>query len=159
QGAGGFYFNYNGTGSISGNVGTLTLSQSSTGSTYMGGNNTFVGTVQITAGTVVLFSSTALGTAGTNSVVMSGASTLGFYSGVNPTLGDLTGASGNSIVSFDGATHTLTISSANSATYAGSIGNLLALTKLGTGTQTLSGNNTYNGATLVQNGKLAINGK
>ena len=55
---------------------------------------------------------------------------------------------------------TLTVGSGNAtATFAGVLrnnGGTLAFTKIGTGTQTLSGLNTYSGGTNVQNGTLRL---
>jgi len=51
-----------------------------------------------------------------------------------------------------------TIEAAEIASGISDMGGSTSLTKNGTGTWTLSGNNSYNGATLISNGKLALDG-
>jgi fibronectin-binding autotransporter adhesin len=154
-GVGGAYFGaFNNSTVTSGNVGTLTVKALQTGVAYMPGNNTFVGSVSLPQGGVYTFHNGAFGGSG-NSVTMSGTSLLGLY-GANLTIGDLTGASGNSVDNDVSGTNTLTISSANSATFAGVISGAGALTKSGMGTQTLSGNNTYTGNTTINGGTLYL---
>ena len=82
--------------------------------------------------------------------------------GFGQIVGALSGSAGGVITtSAAAATTTLTTSFASgTATFAGSIGNngsgLIAFTKAGAGTQILSGNNTYTGATTVSGGALQI---
>jgi autotransporter-associated beta strand protein len=74
----------------------------------------------------------------------------------------INGLSGNGIVEAGGNTPTLTLGGNNAtATFSGVIRNTsgeLALVKTGTGTQTLSGANTYTGSTTVSQGTLALVG-
>jgi fibronectin-binding autotransporter adhesin len=78
----------------------------------------------------------------------------------NTTVGALTGT--GTITKTQAGNHTLTIGTANrSGTLSGVITNAtgtIALTKIGTGTQTLNGNNTYTGATTITGGLLRVNG-
>jgi autotransporter-associated beta strand protein len=75
------------------------------------------------------------------------------------TVDALTGA-GTITKGWDANTRVLTVGIANgSGTFSGTIANgtgTIALTKTGTGTQTLSGNNNYSGVTSIGNGILAI---
>lgn len=81
--------------------------------------------------------------------------------GFSITAGSLSGTSGvvtdNSIA---GGTTTLTVNQTGNTSYAGTIDNgptqILALTKTGTGTLSLSGNNTYSGATNAFGGNLQL---
>jgi autotransporter-associated beta strand protein len=74
----------------------------------------------------------------------------------------INGLSGNGTVDGISGTPTLTVGDGNAtSTFSGVIKNTagtLAVTKIGTGTLTLSGNNTYTGATLVTTGTLVVNG-
>ena len=81
----------------------------------------------------------------------------------NVTVGALSGP-GGIITDWNGAagTTTLTVNQATNTTYSGVITNgatrVLALVKKGSGLLTLSGTNTYTGATAVSNGTLAVSG-
>ncbi|MCW1924456.1 autotransporter-associated beta strand repeat-containing protein [Luteolibacter arcticus] len=156
NGGGGAYFGkYDFSTVVSGNVGTLTLRAVGTGQLYFGGNNTFTGTVALTQGTVAVGGANAFG-GSANSVVMSGSANLRSGAFGNPlVIGDLTGAATNTI---DKGSQLLTISSANSAEFAGVISGSGGLTKSGSGTQNLSGANTYTGTTTVNGGTLRVNG-
>ncbi len=69
-----------------------------------------------------------------------------------------TGGTGGTITN-SGAPAMLTIGGDNtSPSFSGSLQGALSLTKVGTGTQTLSGNNTFAGDVLVQGGTLAVSG-
>ena len=84
--------------------------------------------------------------------------------GFSQSIGALSGSAGTLLATGTAAgTATLTTSFASgTATYAGSIANngsgLVAFTKAGAGTQILSGNNTYTGATTVSAGQLTFTG-
>ena len=87
--------------------------------------------------------------------------------GKNETINGLTGVSGTTIYNTaNGTASTLTVGNANGTTaFGGVIANnagggqtgTLAVTKLGTGTLTLSGSNTYTGGTRVSAGVLSVN--
>jgi autotransporter-associated beta strand protein len=82
----------------------------------------------------------------------------------NTTINALSGDDGRVNSSDTAATVALTVGDGDaSGTFGGVIENgftgaTLALTKIGTGTQTLTGTNTYTGATAVDGGTLAVNG-
>jgi len=104
-------------------------------------------------------SATALGNVNNQLTVNGGALGMGSYS---LTVGNLTGTNGG--ISGSSGARTLTIGSgdAGGGNFQGVIsdgsGGTTALTKIGTGTNTLSGANTYTGATTINAGTLVFNG-
>jgi fibronectin-binding autotransporter adhesin len=154
--AGGAYLGkYDGSSVVSCNVGTLTVQALSTGSAYVAGNNTFVGTVVLPQGNITTFHANAFGGSG-NAVEMSGSAGLALYAS-NLTIGSLTGASGNSINTSPNGSCTLTVTSATNTTFAGVISGTGGIVKADTGTLALSGANNYSGTTFVNSGRLAVN--
>jgi autotransporter-associated beta strand protein len=124
-----------------------------------GTNADFNGRLTLNPGSV-LFSASSAGSAAATWEVLGG--TLGLYgSGLNVQLGALTGTGGRLIVNSWGA-GTFTIGGNNASTvYSGVISNgaaALSITKVGTGSLTLTKTNTYTGATTVSNGTLLIDG-
>ena len=142
----------NGTGGLTKNgAGTLTLSAA----------NTFTGATTINAGNLTISNALALQNSAFNS---DGAGTLVLSSVTTPTLGGLSG-SGNlsaKISNYNTVTAlTLNVTSGGNYSYSGVISNgsgATTLTKTGTGTQVLSGNNTYTGTTRVISGTLEASG-
>lgn len=152
-------------------TGTGTLVKSGTGSTSFGGS----GNVNISLSQGALIDIQAGYLAGSSSFqgiwtnnraslnIASGAT----FNGVEGTIfvDALTG-SGSLLGGQGGVARTTTVGIANgSGTFAGTIGDFiadpgstLALTKAGTGTQTLTGANSYTGATTISGGTLAIGG-
>lgn len=131
-------------------TGTLTLTNTA---------NSYSGNTTIENGTLVAF--------GTNTIPNGpGKGNLMVYS---PGILDLNGANhtlngldGTGTIRHPANNRTLTLGNGNAnGSFSGNFqitGGTLNLTKIGTGTQTLSGNMTYNGSTSVQAGKLVING-
>jgi outer membrane autotransporter protein len=128
-----------GGGLIKVGTGTLTLSGENT---YTGPTAVNAGTLQ--AGVVGAFSSASAFT------VASGA-TLDLF-GFNQTIGSLAG-SGN--VTLGSATLT-TNGDGSDTTFSGTISGTGRLVKVGAGTLTLSGNNSYQGGTFLNEGTLAV---
>ncbi len=96
----------------------------------------------------------------TGRVIVGGSGTLNL-NGKNTTIGSLAGA-GTVTTGLAGAV-TLNVGNDNTAdaNFTGSIQNgsgTVSVTKIGTGTQTVSGPSTYSGSTLVSNGTLALGG-
>ena len=127
--------------------GTLSVSQTDT---YSGGT-------ALIAGTLIAESVTALSP--NSAFTLNSNSTLDL-NGFNNTIGSL---SGTGTVTNNGKTvATLTVGNDNtSTTFGGVLENgtsVLALTKTGTGSLTLTGENTYTGTTTVNNGSLIVDG-
>jgi autotransporter-associated beta strand protein len=151
--AGGAAVTINGVIASAGNTGvdSLTVNGSGgTGTVVLGGANTFTGNTTLGAGTLTLGNSLAL----QNSTLIynSGVLSLGSLSAV--TLGDLSGTMNLALP----ASAALTLGGNNaSTTYSGGIsGSSATLTKNGSGTLTLTGANTYTGATTINAGELEI---
>lgn len=133
------------SGALSG-ANTLTKSGAST-LTLAGTNSSHFGALNITAGGVTLSGGSALGD--TSAVTLSSGTTLTVSSA--EAIGSLTGA--GSVV-LNGA---LTIGGDNtSTTYTGVISGASGLTKVGSGTQTLTGANSFTGTTTVSAGGLTV---
>ena len=167
-----FTVNENAPGAFSGSItGSLGLTSSGTSSLTLSGANTYTGLTTVSNGTLIAAGNSALGnsSASTSGLVMSGTGVVDFTS-TGPSIGALTGASGNGIVLGNAATPasatTLTITGAGAGsgtTFAGvisdkpsanatAIGNLI----LSAGSLTLSGANTFSGTTVLNGGTLTI---
>ena len=147
-------------GAIGGTRGlAFTTGANPTGTIQLNGANTYAGGTTLESGTLQLGHATALGAATGNLAVNGGTLDL---AGFSPTVGRLSGA-GGVIANLAGGTATLTARGAADSTFAGSLqngapGQILALTKDGSGTLTLSGANTYTGVTTVLGGGLHLTG-
>ena len=150
------------SGVIKNTAGTLALTKNGTGTLTLSGANTYNGTTTVNAGTLTLSNALAL----QNSAIdTSGAGVITLSSVTTPTFGGLKG-SGNlaSVITtgFSSVTDiTLNPGSGVSNTYSGVLSNGAAgmtLTKNGSGTQVLSGANTYTGATTINAGTLTLSG-
>src|SRR5271165_75403 len=137
------------SGAISG-VGTFT--KNGLGTLTLTGANTYTGATTVVAGALALGSGGSI--ASSSGLTLFAAGT-GFdiSAGGNQTIQDLSGVAGSRI---NLGANTLTAGTANSTSFAGVIFGTGALTKQGTGTLTLSGANTYSGATTVDAGTLAL---
>ena len=107
-----------------------------------------------------LGSSSALGTASgavSNALTLTSSSAQVDLNGFGANIDALTGSTGT--VTDSGTSSTLTLGSNNgSGNFGGALTGALALTKTGTGLQTLSGASTYTGATTLNGGTTLING-
>jgi len=126
------------------------------------GANTYTGGVTINGGILQAGNATALGTsAGALSFGGAGATLDLRISPLTVSALSSSGAGYGLITSGTSGARALTVNQSADTTYSGIIENgsgEFALTKTGTGTLTLSGANTYTGATAVNNGTLQVNG-
>ncbi|MCX6181391.1 MAG: autotransporter-associated beta strand repeat-containing protein [Bacteroidetes bacterium] len=127
-----------------------------TGILTLSGANTYIGSTIVTAGTIKLGAAGVIPDASATGVAASGILDM---NGFNETVGSITGA--GTIDNKNGAgTYTLTNGgNGRTTTFSGIIQNTsgsLALTKTGIGALTLSGANTYAGATTISAGTLKL---
>lgn len=118
------------------------------------GASTYIGNTIINAGTLTVGAANALPSA---SAVDNDAGLN--LNGFNQTVGGLTGT--GTVTNGGVAAATLTVNPAGAGTFSGVIANgvsSVGLTKGGGGTLTLSGNNSYNGATTINGGTLTMAG-
>ncbi len=131
------------------------------------GANTFSGQIVVSGGDVVLDSLDS--ESGEPSVQMSGGRLLlaSPFAGQTATIGNLTGTGGliNPMYGSGGAVRTLQVNQTVDGEFGGTIQDatsgevrLVGLTKTGAATLALTANNTYSGATSVNDGTLLING-
>ncbi|MDR3459764.1 MAG: autotransporter-associated beta strand repeat-containing protein [Verrucomicrobiae bacterium] len=139
-------------GVITGNGNSLT--KAGAGTLFLNNANTYLGGTTISNGVFKLGQAGSIPNVG--NVTVYGTLDL---NGNSPTIVNLGGS--GSVDTVSGGTPTLTISNAISTTFSGMIkntGGTLALTKLGAGTLTLAGPNTYTGNTTISAGTLLVNG-
>lgn len=123
------------------------LTKAGTGTFTLGGANTYTGATTVNGGTLVTNAANRI--ADTSAVVVGSGAT--FQIGGTETVGSLAGSGTVALGSF-----TLTTGSdATSTSFSGVVGGSGGLTKIGAGVQTLSGQNTYSGATTISAGTLA----
>ncbi len=125
------------------------LGKAGNGTLTLTGNSAYAGTTTISAGTLNASSSTAIGNgSNTNTLIFSGG-TLQAGGTINSPSSRPVTLSSTATVDTNG----------NSVLLAGVIsGPGIGLTKIGSGTLTLGGTNTYTGTTTVSAGTLAVNG-
>ena len=147
-----------GAGSIAGDG---HLAKSGEGSLILSGSNVYFGTTTVAQGVLLAGSSTGFSSASAFKVDVDGTLDV---NGFNVAIGSLAdGDSGGGILTNSGsAAATLTTGGADTSTsFSGVIEDgidVLALTKLGTGTQILAGDSTYTGGTSIQGGVLQVDG-
>ena len=148
------------TGRISGTVGTLTIDATRVSFGQSEAHaNTFVGSVAINQGKTLELD-TVYGLASGHSVTANGGLELAVGDGNTAVIGGLNGSGTVRVAATSTGLHTLSVGGNNSdGWFAGALtdgGGTLALRKVGWGTQTLTGSNTFTGLTIVSAGVLAI---
>jgi len=143
--------------SNNGVVGVVALTKTGAGTVVLAGQNTYRGATTIGAGRLSL---TGVGSiTNTSAVSLTGGTSVLDITGIsaaNTTIGSLDGVLGSSVVL--GGKELITGGNNNSTTFAGIIsGSGGKLTKVGSGTMTLTGANTYDGLTTVDGGSLVLN--
>ncbi|MEO6477244.1 autotransporter-associated beta strand repeat-containing protein [Luteolibacter sp.] len=150
----------NATSSFSGIIqdgnGTTSFTKTGTGTLTLGGLNTYSGNTTVSGGTLQLGIASALPSGlGKGNLALTGNLDLnGFATTVN-------GLVGTGTVTNSSATAAILTAGANdqSSTFSGNFQNgtgTVGFTKTGTGTLTLSGNNTHSGATTISTGTLSV---
>jgi autotransporter-associated beta strand protein len=137
--------------------GTGGLIQAGSGTTTLSSANTFSGTTTVSAGVLNLTNERALQN---SALVTTGSGTVTFTGFTTPVLGGLSGGSGDLASIIPGFDSTeLTINNGSNVSYGGIISDgsgAMSLVKNGNGTQTLTGANTFTGATIVNAGTLTL---
>ncbi len=141
---------------VIGNAGNdiVSLNKLDAGQWVISGNNSFSGNTTVSGGTLSLGNVNAVKNSTLDTGAFDAGKQVNFTSGTATTynLGGLQGAD-----DLSAGIHSLSIGANNASTsFTGIIGGV-ALTKVGTGTLTLSGANTYTGATSISAGALTIN--
>ncbi|XRD76236.1 autotransporter-associated beta strand repeat-containing protein [Dyella marensis] len=133
--------------------GTGGIAKQGAGTLTLAGANTFTGGTAINAGTLALSGTGTL--AATGAVALNNAGSGFDISGATSsrTIGALSGVAGTQVAL---GANTLTLGDATGSSFAGTIGGTGGILKLGAGTLTLSGVNTYTGGTTVGAGTLAL---
>ncbi len=140
-------------GSLSG-PGSLT--ENGSGTLILAGTNTFSGKTLIGGGTLALASPLALQD---STLDTSGGGALSFGTLTTATLGGLTGPRTLSIINSSSGAVALGVgNNSTSTSYAGALTGPGSLTKVGSGTLLLTGNNNYSGTTAINQGELQVNG-
>jgi fibronectin-binding autotransporter adhesin len=130
--------------------GTGSLTKDGAGKLTLNGTNTYTGGTNINAGTLALGAGASLYVNGTVNLASGATFDLSAGNGTQ-TFGNIIG-SGNLVL----GTNSLTIGGPTDGNFSGLIGGTGGIIKEGTGTQTLTGANTYAGATSINAGTLAI---
>lgn len=142
------------TGTISGSGGVNVESLNGLGRALISGSNSYSGGTTVTTGTLIVGSSSALGT-GFLAVNTSGLD----LNGQTLFVGPLSGSSAGVIQSGTSGAARLVTTSDTTSTYAGTIidgSGTVGLTKDGSGLLSLTGSNGYTGSTEIDGGVLAV---
>ncbi|MEI6605254.1 MAG: autotransporter-associated beta strand repeat-containing protein, partial [Verrucomicrobiota bacterium] len=137
------------SGTVSGSNGGL--SKDGTGTLTLSGTNSFTSDVSLNAGTLAITSANSLGAAG-GMLTFTGDSTLQTNADISVTRGYVINSGKTATINTNG--FNLTNAGVISDTVVSTVGG--SLTKTGTGTLTLTGDNSYSGITTISGGTLKI---
>jgi len=138
---------------IADNGGSTSLVKNGPGTWVLSAANTHSGDTTINSGTL------QLGSTLYNSTVNLNGGSLSFGSQTSTALGGLKGSGSLALTNTAGAAVTLTVGNDNQSTvYSGVLSGSGSVYKTGSGTWTLSGNNTYTGATTIHSGSAVFTG-
>jgi autotransporter-associated beta strand protein/T5SS/PEP-CTERM-associated repeat protein len=175
SGIGAINFNQSDNTTISAAIsGSGSVNQLGNGTTTLSGSNSYTGKTMISAGTLLFSNANSLYGGSNDSwtaanIIVASNATAAFgvggassftTSNITTLLGNLTAVTDNglqagSAIGFDTTAGAFTLTN-NVADSAGTGGGALGLSKLGTGTLTLTGSNSYSGNTTINAGTLAI---
>lgn len=142
--------------------GTGALFKTGAGNMTLSAANSFTGDTKVSGGKIILGNASALQNSVYDTTDSTGATGLDVNGEAALTLGGVKGSVNlaTAITGYSGVTNlNLNLQNGVSATYLGNItdgATAMNLNKSGTGTQTLTGNNSYTGDTLIQGGTLAF---
>jgi len=137
-------------GAIEGTGGVV---KQGSGTQTLTGANTYTGGTTIAAGTLKLGAGGSLAATGDVDLDTAGAGFDISGSGANQTIGALSGVAGTTVTL---GPNSLSFGDATDKTFGGTIGGTGGIVKQGSGTETLTGANTYTGSTTINEGTLAI---
>lgn len=157
-GGGNFVFNGNITNTNDATASTVGLDVGNTGTTTLSGVNTYtLATTVQTGGTLITGSTTALSASSALTLNAGGTLRLNGFSNSVPSItgaGTVENANASAANISVGAGNTT--SALSTLLQDGTGGGSLGLTKIGTGTLTLSGTNTFTGKTVITNGTISV---
>ncbi|QQE12264.1 autotransporter-associated beta strand repeat-containing protein [Planctomycetota bacterium] len=134
-------------------LGIGSLVKEGSGTLTLSGTNTYSGGTNINAGTVVVSGGNAISDSGT--VTLADVSGATLQLNADETIGSLAGG-GSTGGEVSLQSYTLTIGDANDTIFGGTIAGTGYFTKVGAGTLTLSGSNTYSGGMTLSAGGIAV---
>lgn len=141
-------------GQMTGTGGLTLVNNGNTHVLLMGGTNTYSGATHIDSGEIS--ADAANGFSPFAAVTVAAGATLDL-NGYNETIGSLAGAGAVTLTTVNGGNGVLTTNGDNSSTlFSGAFSGVGGLTKVGTGTLTLTGDSSFTGSTIVTAGTLQL---
>ncbi len=143
-----------GSGTFGGTIGgTGGVTKTGAGTETLTGASTYTGGTTVAGGTLAIGAGGSLAATGAVSLTGLGTTLDLSGAGANQTIGALSGAAGSSVTLGGNG---LTFGDGTNQTFGGAISGTGGITKQGSGTETLTGANTYGGSTTINAGNLII---